>query len=184
MNATEIVMRNVLLIVCALPVAACVPAADAPQTATGASAARPVAMAILRDTAGAEVGQAQVFENADSLRITLTATGLGAGEHGLHIHAVGKCEAPGFTSAGPHWNPTTKQHGRDNPMGAHHGDLPNIVIGADGRGSVDAPLPGTRAEMLDADGAAIIIHAGPDDYKTDPTGNSGGRIACGVFTAG
>lgn len=177
-------MRNLLLIACALPLTACVPAADAPQSATAAAASTPVAYAIVRDTAGAEVGRAQVFENAGGLHVALTATGLTAGEHGLHIHAVGKCEAPGFTSAGPHWNPTTKQHGRDNPMGAHHGDLPNIVIGADGRGSVDAPLPGTRAEMLDADGAAIVIHAGPDDYKTDPSGNSGGRIACGVFTAG
>jgi superoxide dismutase, Cu-Zn family len=177
-------MRNLLLIACALPVAACVPAADAPQSTTGTAASSPVATAVLRDAGGGEVGQAQVFESAGKLRVALTATGLTAGERGVHVHAVGQCEAPGFTSAGPHWNPTTKQHGRDNPMGAHQGDLPNIVIGADGRGSIDAPLPGTRADMLDADGASIIIHAGPDDYKTDPSGNSGGRIACGVLTAG
>jgi superoxide dismutase, Cu-Zn family len=177
-------MRSLFLIAFTLPLAACVPAADAPQSATATAASKPVAYALLRDSAGAEVGRAQVFESASGLRLSLTATGLSAGERGVHVHAVGTCEAPSFTTAGPHWNPTMKQHGRNNPMGAHYGDLPNLVIGADGRGTLEADIPGTRAEMLDADGASIIIHAGPDDYRTDPTGNSGGRIACGVLTAG
>lgn len=178
-------MRTPLLIALAAPLMACVPASDAPQPAsTASSMAVPIATAALRDAAGAEFGQARVYEDKNGLRLSLTATGLSAGERGVHVHAVGTCEAPGFTTAGPHWNPTTKQHGRDNTMGAHHGDLPNIVIGADGRGTLDADLPGTPTEMLDGDGASIIIHAGPDDYKTDPTGNSGGRIACGVFIAG
>ena len=76
-----------------------------------------------------------------------------------------------------------KMHGRDNPMGAHHGDLPNLMIGTDGRGSVAIDVPGSVAALLDADGASVIIHADADDYKTDPSGNSGGRIACGVLTA-
>lgn len=178
-------MRTPLLIAAALPLAACVPASETPQSAAGTtSAAAPFASAVLRDASGAEVGQAQVYATTTGFRLSVNTMGLGAGERGLHVHAVGKCEAPAFTTAGPHWNPAMKQHGRDNPMGAHHGDLPNIVIGADGRGGIEAVLPGTRAELLDADGASIIIHAGPDDYKTDPTGNSGGRIVCGVFTAG
>ena len=111
------------------------------------------------------------------------ASGLTRGVHGVHIHETGKCEGPAFASAGAHWNPTMKMHGRDNPMGAHEGDLPNLMIGTDGRGSISIDVPGTSAQLLDADGAAVVIHADPDDYKTDPSGNSGGRIACGVLTA-
>jgi Cu-Zn family superoxide dismutase len=97
---------------------------------------------------------------------------------------VGRCDAPDFTSAGGHWNPTQKKHGTMNPQGPHQGDLPNLVIGSDGRGTIGAVIPGaTLAGLLDADGAAMVIHAGPDDLMTDPSGNSGGRIACGVFQA-
>lgn len=128
-------------------------------------------------------GIAVLRMSGGQMRLTVDAVGLKPGAHALHIHNVGKCNAPDFMSAGPHWNPTGKQHGRDNPMGAHHGDLPNLLIGTDGRGSLTIGVPGTMAELLDADGAAVMIHAQPDDYKTDPTGNAGGRIACGVLTA-
>lgn len=141
----------------------------------------PKAEAVLRDASGATVGRADLTRKADRLRLSIDVSGQTPGEHGLHIHTVGRCEAPAFTSAGPHWNPGMKQHGRDNPMGAHMGDLPNLVVGPDGRGELSAELPGEMAELLDADGASIIVHATADDYKTDPSGNSGGRIACGVF---
>ncbi|MBV8971708.1 MAG: superoxide dismutase family protein, partial [Sphingomonadaceae bacterium] len=95
---------------------------------------------------------------------------------------------PKFASSGGHFNPTGKMHGRDNPMGPHLGDLPNVVVGKDGKGAVDVTvagltLTGGTTPLLDADGAAVVLHAGPDDYKTDPSGNSGDRIACGTLAA-
>jgi Cu-Zn family superoxide dismutase len=118
--------------------------------------------------------------------VRIEAAGLRPGTYGAHVHAVGRCDPPDFASAGPHWNPTGQQHGSQNPQGAHKGDLPNLMVGADGRGSVELVIPGvslrgSRAPMLDADGAALVVHERADDYRTDPTGNSGGRIACGVF---
>ncbi len=131
---------------------------------------------------GADRGSA-VLRLADGrMRLTVDATGLLPGARAVHIHDVGKCEGPAFASAGPHWNPTAKQHGRDNPMGAHHGDLPNLLIGTDGRGTMSIDVAGKISQMLDADGAAVMIHADADDYKTDPSGNAGGRIACGVLS--
>jgi superoxide dismutase, Cu-Zn family len=134
-------------------------------------------------TASGEARGMAVLQMADGrMRLTVEAMGLVLGARAVHIHDVGKCEGPAFMSAGAHWNPTAKQHGRDNPMGAHHGDLPNLLIGTNGRGSLTIDVPGTMAQLLDADGAAVMIHADADDYKTDPTGNAGGRIACGVLT--
>jgi superoxide dismutase, Cu-Zn family len=137
----------------------------------------------LKTAQGDARGTAVLRMTDGRMRLTVEAMGLTPGARAVHIHNIGKCDAPDFMSAGPHWNPTSKQHGRDNPMGAHHGDLPNLMIGAEGRGSLSIDVPGTMAELLDADGAAVMIHAQPDDYKTDPTGNAGGRIACGVLTA-
>ncbi|HKT13856.1 MAG TPA: superoxide dismutase family protein [Allosphingosinicella sp.] len=150
----------------------------------GAAGTAPVAAADIRDAAGAVKAHSEVKLAPGGLRIGVKADAMAAGTYGIHIHAVGRCDAPGFTSAGPHWNPTARQHGKDNPQGMHHGDLPNIVIGADGRGSLDFVIAGaTPADLLDADGAAVVIHAGPDDYRTDPSGNSGARVACGVLAA-
>ncbi len=120
------------------------------------------------------------------MRLRVEASGLAQGVHGIHVHAVGRCDSPDFASAGPHWNPAGRQHGRDNPQGMHQGDLPNLTIGADGRGSIEVAVGGatSMAGLLDADGAALVIHAAPDDYRTDPSGNSGARIACGVIGAG
>jgi superoxide dismutase, Cu-Zn family len=137
----------------------------------------------LRAADGAERGQAALRLTDGRMRLTIDAAGLMPGAHGVHIHDVGKCEAPDFASAKAHWNPAMKMHGRDNPMGAHSGDLPNLMIGTDGRGSLTIDVPGTMAQLLDADGASVIIHADADDYKTDPSGNSGKRLACGVLTA-
>lgn len=152
-------------------------------TATGPTAGR-TATAPLRTAAGADVGTVTATEMAGGIQIRIDARAMPAGVHGAHVHTTGRCDAPDFTTAGGHWNPTAKQHGTSNPAGPHAGDAPNLTIGADGTGSVTVMLPaGTMDGLLDADGAAFVIHAQADDYKTDPSGNSGGRIACGVFAA-
>lgn len=151
--------------------------------ATGPSAGR-TATAALRTAAGADVGTVTATEMAGGIQLKIDARGMPAGMHGAHVHTTGRCDAPDFTTAGGHWNPTAKQHGTSNPAGPHAGDAPNLTIGADGSGAVTIMLPaGTMDGLLDADGSAFVIHAGADDYKTDPSGNSGGRIACGVFAA-
>ncbi len=145
----------------------------------------PVARAALADANGAAAGTASVVRRGDGLNLRVAATGLTPGPHGMHLHTVGKCEAPGFTTAGGHLNPLGHQHGTENPAGSHMGDLPNLVAGADGKASAEVPLGlaalGLAQALLDADGAAIVIHAAADDYRTDPSGNSGARVACGVF---
>jgi Cu-Zn family superoxide dismutase len=140
------------------------------------------AHAALADATGAPRGSVSFVDTASGLEVRITGEGLPAGTHGVHLHAVGRCDPPDFQSAGAHWNPAMKQHGRDNPQGAHAGDLPNLVVGADGRGMIRFTVPqGSLSGLLDADGAALVIHAKADDYRTDPSGNSGGRIACGVI---
>ena len=147
----------------------------------------PDAQAQLHDARGADRGRVDIFKDGSGLRLELVARGFGAGTYGMHVHAVGQCTPPDFASAGPHWNPTGAQHGRDNPLGAHHGDLPNLVVEPGAIGRATLKLVGTRLAgeggLLDADGAAFVIHAQADDLKTDPSGNSGARIACGVITA-
>ena len=142
------------------------------------------ATAMLRTGTGVDVGRASVTEVAGGLRYILDVKGLPAGTHGAHIHTTGLCDGPDFTTAGGHWNPTTMKHGSMNPQGPHEGDLPNLIVGTDGRGTLGITVPGaTMAGLLDTDGAAIVVHAAADDLMTDPSGNSGGRIACGVFNA-
>ena len=137
---------------------------------------------------GAELGTVSVSEDAAGLTLNLNATGMPAGVHGIHLHEKGLCDGPRFDSAGAHWNPGQKKHGRDNPAGAHAGDLANINVNADGSARVNIPIAGVMmasgATMLaDADGTALVIHAKADDYKTDPSGDSGDRIACAVVAA-
>lgn len=152
---------------------------------SNSKAPRRTATAQLQTATGQEIGQASVREEKDGLRMTLEVHGLPAGVHGAHIHAIGKCEAPGFASAAGHWNPTASQHGAHNPAGPHRGDLPNLIVGADGRGTLGVLVPAAVFdEMLDADGATMIVHAAADDLATDPSGNSGARLACGVFVQG
>ncbi|MDK2760123.1 MAG: superoxide dismutase family protein [Sphingopyxis sp.] len=171
-------------VIAALALAGCAGTGKSPTTTLPA----PDAYAQLYDNKGADRGRADIYRETSGLRIELVARGFAPGTYGMHVHAVGQCTPPDFMSAGPHWNPTTVQHGRDNPMGAHHGDMPNLVIEPDQIGRATLRLVGSRfsgdGAMLDADGAAFMIHAGPDDYKTDPSGNSGGRVACGVIVAG
>jgi superoxide dismutase, Cu-Zn family len=145
-----------------------------------------LAQAKLVNANGLPAGTAVLAAAGDRVTITIAAAGLPEGPHGLHLHTLGKCEAPGFTTAGAHLNPGGHQHGSANPQGSHLGDLPNLSADKLGAGTVTAELKATRAEaeaaLFDADGSAIVIHAAPDDYRTDPTGNSGARIACGVLT--
>lgn len=137
---------------------------------------------------GQALGSVTVTEDSAGLMLAVAATGLPVGKHGIHVHERGQCERPKFVGAGAHWNPTAKQHGRDNPAGAHLGDLVNLDVPADGSASTSFPIPGAtmvRGAMMlaDADGTALVIHAMPDDYKTDPSGASGDRIACAVIAA-
>lgn len=145
-----------------------------------------VASATLRQANGAPAGTAQITRSGDKLTVNIALIGLPAGTKGMHLHTAGKCDAPDFASAGGHLNPGARQHGTQNPAGSHLGDLPNVVINSSGTGAASAELSGASADVLatlfDADGTAIVVHAGPDDYRTDPSGNSGARIACGVLT--
>jgi superoxide dismutase, Cu-Zn family len=132
---------------------------------------------------GVTIGTVRVRETPGGLALKLEARGLPSGEIGMHIHDVGRCEGPGFDSAGPHWNPGGRQHGRLNPAGKHAGDLGNLWVAADGSVRMDLlPDPASHAaNALDANGAALVIHAQHDDERTDPSGNSGARIACAVL---
>lgn len=164
-------------------------AAHTVQRARHAIKARPpIAIAHLALADGKPAGTASVRVVHGRARLWLALKGLPPGVHGIHLHAVGSCDAPEFKTAGGHLNPDMHQHGTLNPMGHHMGDLPNVTASAAGKVSTSMPLVGGEealtTAMFDADGTALVIHAGPDDYMTDPSGNSGGRIACGVFTQG
>jgi Cu-Zn family superoxide dismutase len=140
----------------------------------------------LRTAAGQPVGAAQFTQAGNVVRIVLEARGLPPGRHAVHVHAVGKCDPPDFTTAGGHFNPLGRQHGALNPQGSHAGDLPNLTVAPDGTGRLETSteqlsLGSGPTTLWDADGSALVIHAGPDDFKTDPTGNSGARLACGVL---
>ena len=157
-------------------------------TSDAATKKAPMAFArliMVENGATVPVGQAQLVDHGDGMRLYLDIDkrpqGL-AGTLGMHIHAVGKCDAPDFTTAGPHWNPTAKQHGSANPMGYHMGDLGNINVQLGRSFSDMRDISGARiVDLMDADGAAIVIHEKADDNLTDPSGNSGKRIVCGVF---
>jgi|FaiFalFF_MnMetaG_3_1042247.scaffolds.fasta_scaffold07843_2 Cu-Zn family superoxide dismutase len=145
------------------------------------------AAAPLRNAEGQVLGMAIFTQEAQGVRISVTVKGLSPGEHGIHIHSVGKCEPPDFLSAGPHFNPTNKKHGLTNPEGPHAGDLPNLVVGEDGSAVYEhitdrVTLTPGELSLFDEDGSSLVIHAGPDDQMTDPAGNSGARVLCGVIT--
>ena len=139
------------------------------------------AQAMLSDAHGKPVGTATFTPADGGTKITVNVTGLKPGKHGFHLHAAGKCDPPEFKTAGPHYNPTGKKHGMENPEGPHAGDLPNLDVGADGKGTATDTAQGVKfADLFAGQGTALVIHADPDDGKTDPAGNSGARIACGV----
>lgn len=160
----------------AMAVAACVhhPAAD-----------RAMARASLIDAQGKDSGTASIIGTPGKLTMRIDAKGVPAGAHGIHLHQVGKCDAPAFDSAGPHWNPAGRKHGLENSNGPHAGDFPNVE--ADSAGNILTSIPletleltGGSQPLLDADGASVVIHAKADDNMSDPSGNSGARILCGI----
>ncbi|MDE3137430.1 MAG: superoxide dismutase family protein [Acidobacteriota bacterium] len=135
---------------------------------------------------GQRVGHATLTQTPQGVRIDVTVSSLPPGRHAFHIHAVGQCEPPGFTSAGPHFNPFGKEHGTKNPKGPHAGDLPNFDVTSDGRSqfsvlAADVTLGKGPNSLFHPGGTSLVIHAGTDDYMTDPAGNAGARIACGVI---
>ncbi|MGN2273591.1 superoxide dismutase family protein [Priestia megaterium] len=142
----------------------------------------------LTNTSGKKVGEATLTEAKNGVQIKLTAQGLSPGRHGFHIHEIGKCEVPDFKTAGAHFNPFKREHGFKNTKGPHAGDLLNLEVAPNGK--VDTEIfaslvtlqEGKPNSLLDMDGSALVIHDKVDDYTTDPSGNSGDRIICGVVT--
>jgi superoxide dismutase, Cu-Zn family len=172
-------LRNLLVI----PALCCFSAA----VALGDSAPKS-AHADIINAQGTKIGTAKITPSDGGVKIVVKVEQLTPGEHGIHIHAVGKCEGPAFTSAGGHFNPTMAHHGVNNPQNPHPhaGDLPNLTVGANGKGQMTfvdkAVTLGDGANSLFHDGGtSLVIHAKPDDLMSDPSGNSGDRIACGVI---
>jgi Cu-Zn family superoxide dismutase len=186
-------MRRYLTIAAGITIlASCTAGGDdaATDTATtdspaAAAAPDPSVTATMRDASGRDLGTLTLTDAGSGISVSGTLRGLPPGEHGMHIHVAGRCDAPTFESAGEHWNPTTRQHGTENPQGPHFGDLPNVNVGADSTATIQGTtvggsLRGTTNMLLDADGAAVIIHTSRDDNRTDPSGGSGAPIACAM----
>ena len=153
----------------------------------GGGSKAPTAESVLMDATGAEAARATFTQHSDgTVAVEVTTTRIPAGSHGIHIHAVGSCDAPSFTSAGAHYNPANHAHGLHNPSGPHNGDLANMTAPAAGSTTYRSSTshvtltPGSTS-LFDGDGSALVIHATADDQVTDPSGNSGARIACGVI---
>lgn len=134
---------------------------------------------------GLPAGTVQLLSNGQAVTVAVAAVGLAPGAHGFHLHTTGTCEAPGFTTAGGHLNPHRAKHGSQAPGGSHLGDMPNLTAGTNRTATAEFELAGEARSVLDAifdaDGTAVVIHDGPDDYTSDPAGNAGSRIACGVL---
>ena len=140
----------------------------------------------LSDAQGKSVGTAELSPAAQGVSIRLNLMNLMPGEHAIHVHTAAKCEGPAFTTAGPHLNPDMKKHGLQNPDGPHAGDMPNFTVAADGTAKATLVAPGVTMgddphSIFSNGGTALVVHANADDMKSDPAGNAGARIACGVI---
>ncbi|MBZ4409981.1 superoxide dismutase family protein [Myxococcus sp. XM-1-1-1] len=175
----------------AAPALAQAPAATPPAPAPAPAAAAPAkkeapkgetAKATVKDAQGKDVGEITFEQAKQGVLIKGTLHDLPPGQHAFHIHETGKCEAPEFKTAGAHFNPTKKAHGMMAHKGKHLGDLPNLYVGQDGKVQFDTFAQGglTVKSLFDKDGSAVVVHVKEDDYATDPTGDAGGRLACGV----
>jgi Cu-Zn family superoxide dismutase len=185
-----------LIAACSSPPAQTVPVATSPTPSPPVARPAPAprsaasfrtATATIRDGAGARIGEATFTDSYAGLIIAGSVEGLGIGAHGIHIHEAGKCEPP-FATAGGHYNPEKHKHGFRSAEGHHLGDLPNIDVPPSGRLRfefllTDVTLRGPHG-LLDGNGASIVIHTTRDDFATDPAGNSGARLACGVIVQG
>jgi Cu-Zn family superoxide dismutase len=155
-------------------------------TLSAAGADRKSATAELKDAKGQTVGQVTLKEGKNEVTLSAKVTNLTPGEHAIHVHTVGMCEVPDFKTAGGHFNPENKKHGMMNPEGPHAGDMPNLKIGADGKGVYKGTLKGVTLtgsganSLFHEGGTAVVIHEKEDDMKTDPAGNAGARVACGT----
>jgi superoxide dismutase, Cu-Zn family len=153
------------------------------------AAAGPAAHADLKDAKGAAVGTATLAAGEGGIHVQVKVHGLSPGKHGIHVHAVGKCDGPDFMTSGSHLNPGGKKHGLKSPDGAHLGDLPNLEVGADGKGEGHFNLKGATLGdgpngLMGPSGTAVVIHEKVDDETTDPGGGSGARVACGLIVSG
>lgn len=141
---------------------------------------------MMQNAAGGTIGEAHLRHTERGVLVSLDLANAPSGTHALHIHEVGRCDRPDFESAGNHFNPTDAQHGFLNPAGPHAGDLPNLHVPESGRLRIETmvdriSLVRGRSGLFDADGSSLVMHTFADDYRTDPSGNSGSRIACGVI---
>lgn len=146
----------------------------------------PAAHAVLKNAKGEKAGTATFTEVSNGVNVAVRLNNMKPGVHGIHIHEAGKCDAPDFKTAGGHFNPTAKHHGSGNPQGMHMGDLRNISVAANGTGRLKETVKGITLgpgedSLFHNGGTALVVHADPDDMKSDPAGNSGARIACGVI---
>lgn len=160
-------------------------AAPSPDAALGSLGGPPWREAVFLDAAGGRAGSAAVLDATNGVLVRVDLVGLTSGWHGVHIHMTGTCDdgAAGFKASGGHYDPANMEHGLENPNGFEAGDLPNVYAGPDGRATAEFFKLGLSASSIfDADGSAIIVHANPDDHKSQPIGGAGDRVACAALT--